>query len=413
MRVSRIKLLGFLTVLAVTAAACGGQAAQEQQEQSDGVLAFGNLLPETGDLAFLGPPMIAGVNLAVQDINEAGGVLGKDVTVAPGDSGDNSTDIANQTVDRHLAAGVDAILGAAASGVSLTVIDKVTGAGKIMFSPANTSKQFTDYPDDGLYFRTAPSDVLQGRVLGELVASDGNATAVVMSRDDSYGNGLREDTVTAFRASGGEVLASFAYEPNAQNYDAEVQKVVAANPDAVVIVGFDESARILATMIEQGVGPDAKNIYGADGNMAAELPGRVNPQNPGVLAGMKGTAPGAVNEAFFTRLREFQPDLRDTLYAAESYDAVIITTLAAAVAGTDAPRAVAAQINGVTKDGQKCTSFADCMRLVEAGEDIDYDGQSGPLEFTDPGEPGAGDYRIMEYQPDGSLLIIATREARL
>lgn len=411
MRASKIKLLGLVAVLAMTAAACGGQAAQEQ---GDSVLAFGNLLPETGDLSYLGPPMIAGVNLAVQEINEAGGVLGKDVTVTLGDSGDNSTDIANQTVDRHLAAGVDAIIGAAASGVSLTVIDKITGAGKIMFSPANTSKRFTDYPDNGLYFRTAPSDILQGRVLGELVASDGSATAVVMSRDDSYGNGLREDTATAFRASGGEVLADFAYEPNAQNYDAEVQRVVAANPDAVVVVGFDESARILATMVEQGAGPSAKKIYGVDGNMAADLPRQVNPQTPGVLAGMKGTAPQpAENEAFFTRLREFQPGLTDTLYAAESYDSVVITALAAAIAGTDAPRAVAAEINGVTRDGEKCTSFADCMALIEAGENIDYDGQSGPLEFTDAGEPGAGNYAIMEYQPDGSLPTVDNKEARL
>lgn len=410
MRIGRITLLSFLAMLAITASACGRQTTRAQ---SDGVLAFGGLLPETGDLSYLGPPMITGVNLAVQDINAAGGVLGKDVTAAPGDSGDNSTDIANQTVDRHLTAGVDIIVGAGASGVSLTVIDKITGAGKIMFSPANTAKRFTDYPDNGLYFRTAPSDVLQGRVLGELVASEGNTTAVVISRDDSYGNGLREDTATAFRASGGEVVADFAYEPNAQNYDAEVQRVVAANPDAIVIVGFDETARILATMIEQGVGPATKNIYGVDGNMAADLPAQVNPQNLGVLTGMKGTAPGAINEAFFARLREAKPDLADTLYAAESYDAVIITALAAAIAKTDAPGEVAAQINGVTRDGEKCTTFADCMALVEAGEDIDYDGQSGPLEFTDPGEPGAGDYRIMEYQPDGSLPIIGTREARL
>ena len=112
----------------------------------------------------------------IKEINDAGGVLGADVEYSPGDSGDTNTDIANQTTDRHLADGVDAIVGAASSGVSFTVIDKITGANVIQFSPANTSPDFTDYDDNGLYFRTAPSDVLQGRVLSDLIVADGNAT---------------------------------------------------------------------------------------------------------------------------------------------------------------------------------------------------------------------------------------------
>ena len=132
---------------------------------ADGVLKVGTILPETGDLAFLGPPEFAGAQLAINEINDAGGVLGADVEYSPGDSGDTNTDIANQTTDRLLSEGVDVIVGAASSGVSFTVIDKITGANVIQFSPANTSPDFTDYDDNGLYFRTAPSDVLQGRVL--------------------------------------------------------------------------------------------------------------------------------------------------------------------------------------------------------------------------------------------------------
>jgi ABC-type branched-subunit amino acid transport system substrate-binding protein len=79
------------------------------------------------------------------------------VQLSTGDSGDTSTDIANQTVDRLLGENVDAIIGAASSGVSLTVIDKITSAGVVQFSPANTSPTFSDYDDKGLYFRNAPS----------------------------------------------------------------------------------------------------------------------------------------------------------------------------------------------------------------------------------------------------------------
>ncbi len=137
------------------------------------------MLPETGNLAFLGPPEFAGAQLAVNDINAAGGVLGQDVTLDQGDSGDTSTDIANQTVDRQLAAGADVFVGAASSGVSFTFIDKLVENCKIHFSPANTSPDFTTYDDDDLYFRTAPSDVLQGRVLADLMIEEGVTNADV------------------------------------------------------------------------------------------------------------------------------------------------------------------------------------------------------------------------------------------
>jgi branched-chain amino acid transport system substrate-binding protein len=378
-------------------------------------LSFGTLLPETGSLAFLGPPEFAGVDLALQDIQEGGGIPGMQVILDQAnrrDSGDTSTDIATQSADAMLANNVDVIVGAASSGVTLTVIDRITGAGVIQFSPANTSAAFTTYPDNGLYFRTAPPDDLQGRVLGELVAEDGNASAVVMSLDDAYGNGLREATAAAFEASGGTVADSFAYDPQAANFDAEVQQVAQANPDAIVVVGFDESARILQGLIAQGLGPQQKAIYGADGNMSSTLPAQVDPANPGVLAGMKGTAPlPSQNQAFLDRLRAFRPELTDVLYAAESYDAVIITALAAAIAGTDAPADVAAEINGVTQGGEKCTEFAACMELLNADADVDYDGASGPGEFVEAGEPGAGNYGIMEFQPDGSLPTIRNVEA--
>lgn len=237
----------------------------------DGVLKLGTLLPETGTLAFLGPPMIAGVQLAVDEINEAGGVLGQPVQVVTGDSGDTSTNIATQTTNRELGENVDAIIGAASSSVSLTVIDQITGAGVTMFSPANTSKAFSTYEDEGLYFRTAPSDILQGQVLGEVIVDDGASTVAILNLDDDYGNGLAEDLQSSLEEAGAEVVLSQAYDPQATEFNAEVQDVVAQDPDAVVVIGFEESSRVITTMVEQGVGPGDKAVYGTDGNMGNAL----------------------------------------------------------------------------------------------------------------------------------------------
>jgi ABC-type branched-subunit amino acid transport system substrate-binding protein len=222
-----------------------------------GPLVIGTLLPLTGNLAFLGPPEVAGARLAVNDINAAGGVLGQPVQLIEGDSGDASTDTATQTVDRLLQGGVNAIIGAASSGVSLTVIDRITGAGVVQFSPANTSDQFTDYNDNGLYFRTAPPDTLQARALSDLIINDGNNTVGIMALNDPYGTGLMENTRQNLIAAGlaEDSIQTLTYDPQAANYDAEIQQMVDFNPDAVVVIGFEESARIIEGLNSQGIGP--------------------------------------------------------------------------------------------------------------------------------------------------------------
>jgi ABC-type branched-subunit amino acid transport system substrate-binding protein len=222
-----------------------------------GPLVIGTLLPLTGNLAFLGPPEVAGATLAVQDINAAGGALGQPVQLVEGDSGDASTDTATQTVDRLLQSGVNAVIGAASSGVSLTVIDAITQAGVMQISPANTSDQFTTYNDNGLYFRTAPPDTLQARALADLIIEDGNNTVGILALNDPYGTGLAENTTENLVEAGlsEDDIVSITYDPQAANFDSEVQEMVDFNPDAIVVIGFEESSRIIQGLNSNGVGP--------------------------------------------------------------------------------------------------------------------------------------------------------------
>jgi ABC-type branched-subunit amino acid transport system substrate-binding protein len=237
----------------------------------DGELKIGSILPQTGSLAFLGPPEFAGFDLAIADINAAGGALGKPVVGIKGDSGDTTTDTASKTVDAQLSQNVDAIIGAASSGVSLTVIDKITAAGVVQFSPANTSKRLSTYDDKGLYFRAAPSDILQGAVLADVIAGDGASKVAIIARNDAYGTGLAEDLKKSLEAAGVEVVIEKIYDEKATAFDAEVDAIKAAGPDAIAIIGFDETSKILATMVEKGVGPQDVKVYGCDGNMGNAL----------------------------------------------------------------------------------------------------------------------------------------------
>ncbi|MGH3874041.1 MAG: caspase, EACC1-associated type [Pseudonocardiaceae bacterium] len=381
-------------------------ACSPSAKPADGVLSLGTLLPKTGAFVYTGPALDAGVRLAMKDIIDAGGIPGMAVKLDDAnqrDEGNPSGGTAGQSADALLAGEVDTIIGPATSAAALTVIDQITCAGVIMFSPTNASQVFTTYPDHGLYFRSGPSNVYEGSVLGKLVVTDGNSTVVVMSRDDVASDDLRKVTVETILESGVQVLDSFHYDPDALDRDKDIQRVKVENPDAIVVIGFTESAHILAKMIEEGIGPKSKRVYGSSANMTNTLAGQVSPRDPGVLVGMRGTSPGAGDEAFANQLRKANPGLRDLDYAAYAYDAVMITALAAAVAGTDEPATVAREINGVTKAGEKCLSFAACMTLVKERKDIDYDGPSGPLEFSDPGEPSSITYVISEIQADGTV----------
>ncbi len=410
-RPSNFARLGALVLVSSLAlAGCGDDGDENDDPQTgdenttsapapkgDGTLTFGTLLPATGDLAFLGPPEFAGVTLAVKDINAAGGVLGKPVKQIKGDSGDGTPDIAGSQVDKLLAAKSDVIVGAASSGVSITVIDKITGAGVVQFSPANTAAGFdTDEIDPNrLYFRTAPSDYLQGEVLANQIIKDGHDNVAIMGRQDFYGEGLAERTRDVLEEKGATVSEFILYNKDATTFTAEINKLAAAKPKAIVLVSFAETITMIPQLIAKGLGPDDVQLYFVDGNLSNY------PEEDFDLTGVKGTAPTSAtpDEEFEAILNKTPPMKRtDALtYGPESYDAVIISALAAIAAGDDSGEAVGANIVDVTREGTKCTTFQECADLLADGEDIDYDGKSGEVDMTDSGSLSAGTYGIYEY----------------
>ena len=367
-------------------------------------LRVGTALPETGPLAFLGPPMIQAVNLAICDINAAEGVNGALVSLSPGDSA-TDPDIANATVDRLLGSeNVDAIVGAASSGTSSAIIDKITGAPAVQCSPSNTAAGLGVEGDGGFYFRTAPSDDLQAPTLANLILNDGFANVALVSRADEYGVGFNDFFIPAFEEGGGTVVYSDPFAPEAQTFDDVVADVVASGPDAVVVIAFEEGIQIIQTMVEQGVGPDVIQIYITDGMATGELGVLIDPDNPNIAEGIKGTQPSAApasGAAFFPdAFAAYAPGV-DAIFSSQAYDCAILIALGAEASGSNEPADIAAAIVEVTRGGEKCSTFAECKELIASGADIDYDGAAGPLEFLDAGEPGAATYDIYLYDADG------------
>ena len=381
-------------VLSGCAATDGGSAGGEL------ALKIGTALPQTGNLAFLGPPEEAGVALAIKEINEAD--KGIQVEVVWGDSGDTDNKAYETEIPRLLNAGVKAILGAASSGTSLQFIDQVVGAGVIQFSPANTSAALTTYDDKGLYFRTAPSDVLQGEVLGNLIAADGHEKIAMIVLNDSYGTGLASFTTEAFEAAGGEVLAAPTFNTGDTNFSAQVSEVLATSPDAIVLITFEEVRTIIPQLVSQF---PADKLYFVDGNLANFS----EDFEPGTLTGAKGTLPGLDIEtipAFLESMNanwvaEGNPDLAGVYsYGPESYDAVVLLALAALAAGSVEGVDMAGklqEVSGGSGGGTKCTSFAECADIINGGGVADYDGVSGPITFDENGDPTEASIGVYVY----------------
>ncbi|MFI6497654.1 ABC transporter substrate-binding protein [Nonomuraea typhae] len=402
-------------VSALALAACGGtgtdragapaggspSATGPSAAQGDGTLSLGTVLPQTGSLSYLGPPMFAGVDLAVKEINAAGGVLGKQISVAHTDSGDTTTQIAAQSSDSLLAKKVDAIVGAAASSVSLTILDKITGSGTLMFSPSATGIELTNAKDDGLFWRTAPPDVLQGRVLGDLAVSQGDDTVAIVAMQDAYGSGLADSTEKAVLAGGGEVVEKILYDPKAADFSADVAKVKAKNPKGIVLIGFAETSKLVQELVKQGLSSDKHHWYMVDGNLSntnyLKFP-------KGTMKGVKGTLPGSEAPGpFQKRLLAVNPKLDVFSYGPEAYDAVNLIALAAELAKSDAGTAIAGKLAEVSKGGEKCSDFKTCAELLRAGKDVDYDGVSGPVEFNDAGDPATATIGIYQFGEDNTF----------
>jgi ABC-type branched-subunit amino acid transport system substrate-binding protein len=400
-----------VSALLLTACATGAPAPAETEEpaetgdaleiesgERDLTLKVGTILPQSGTLAFLGPPEEAGVALAAQEINEAD--MGLNIEVVYRDSGDTTTDIATVSVTDLLSQDVSAIIGAASSGVSFTVIDQITAAGVVQFSPANTSPDFTDYEDNGLYFRTAPSDLLQGEVLGNLIAEDGASTLGLLVLNDPYGTGLATATKEAFEAAGGEVVAEELFNTGDSNFDAQLSAINAANPDAVAVITFDEAKIVVPALVGSGYPGD--QLYFVDGNLADYSADFA----PGLIAGSKGTLPGPkLEDDFRERLLEVDATLADFSYGPESYDATMLIALAAYAANSTEGADIAEylrQVSGGSGDGEKISTFSDAAGLLTEGQQIDWDGPSGPIGLDENGDPTEATIGIYEYGDDNT-----------
>ncbi|MFB6283699.1 MAG: ABC transporter substrate-binding protein [Halobacteria archaeon] len=354
----------------------------------DGDVTLGAILPMSGGMKAYGPGIKTGIEMAVEDVNNGGGMNGKKVSVEYKDSGtdaDKGLKAFNSLVSEE---GIPGFVGAGSSGVS-SELAKKAGEEKVMeVSPASTSPVLENmgYNGDVKYFgRTAPNDGLQGLVMSQVLNKRkfiGAAKAGFIYVDNPYGKGLAEEASQTFV---GETTSMTGYDPKTVNHDEVVKKTLEGNPDAVVIVAYPENGRKFI---------DSSAMEGYDGGLvlSESMNSDSNFLNPlgSKLDGSYMVSPDPKKTRGSKKFRERVEGGEVSLFSEASYDALVLMAMAAEKAGENTGTGIAKNIKSVSRPpGEKITvgEYGKARRLIRDEKEVNYQGASGAVDLDDNIEP--------------------------
>jgi len=375
----------------------------------DGLLSIGVLLPTADPL--IGEPTVDAAQLAVERINDAGGVLDRRVRIVVADEGSTNAS-ASAGLRTLLDTDVDAIIGPGSSVTTLGILDDIVSEGVLACSPTASAIGLDDFPDDGLFFRTIASDSLQARAIADAAGRTGAQRAAIAFVDDAYGRGLAASVEDALDGGPIDVIDRVPFTGRDDDLDDEAERILdAAAPVAIVLAGADDGLRMLESLDDH----DTSGIASVFVNDALR-----NPAAPERVAGL--------DETFRTRVVGLGPQAEpiddgspppttdDTgasgelsgPFAAQAYDCVNLIALAAERAESDVPIDIAAQIPAVSTSGSSCRSFAECIDATDAGLEIDYDGPLGIVEIGRDGRPTRALFDRFVFDDEGRDVTVET-----
>jgi len=396
--------VAFGTACAVITAACSGSSAPTRavphrpppttrpNPAADGHLALGALEPTTGPVSAVAPAFTIPVQLAVDEMNLAGGVRGQPVTLTVADDGSAvATGRAALTTlvrDHH----VDAVIGPSSSEVAAALMPELVTDRVVMCSGSNTSGALSTIDSGGYYFRTAPPDRLQAVALARLVAANHQRRPFVLAPADGVDVRFRDQVVTALRAAG---MRPTVARPAAWRTDAALTAALTrAQADGIVLLGVPSSiAPVLRTLVAIGKGPQQIPTYGNDSLESADLGAAVDAARGYVVTGLRGTtpagAPGGIDHPFTARMAATGTD---PFFSASAYDCAILVGLAAIAGGADDADAIRTHLPAILRGARDCSTFADCAARLRRRETIHYRGAFSRFDRWQRFEPGSGTY---------------------
>jgi branched-chain amino acid transport system substrate-binding protein len=355
----------------------------------------------TGPIESLTGPMAAGAEMAMKEASDSGKFMGGSTVVGVRADSTCAVDTAAGTAaaERLITAeGVKGIIGGDCSGITGAVLQNVARPnGMVMISPSATSPALTTAEDDGLFFRTAPSDAREGEVMADIMTEKGVKSIALTYTNNDYGKGLAEAIANAFVAKGGTVTINAAHEDGKADYSAEVAALASAGGDLLVVAGYlDQGGKgIIQASLDSG----AFSTFGLPGGMVGDsLPAAIGPALDGSYGQVAQS--DSAGAAILTEMAKAATPPFDATspYTMESYDAAALIILAMQAANSTDPKVYKDKVLEVANgpaDGSGVKilpgEIGKGLELLAEGKAIDYDGASG-VTLIGPGE-SAGRYK--------------------
>ena len=392
----QIKKTLTLAVAATTLVAAAPALAQ------DSGATIGFLGGFTGPIESLTPPIFAGAELVVKEINEQGGILGGELTLISADGACDAT--AAAAADRLINTdNVTAIVGGLCTGETIGGFNGSGLSGNVVFvSPASSAPALTTLDDNDLVYRTTPSDALQGEKMAAMLLAKGINDIAITYVNNDYGKGFADSLSAAYTAGGGTVTANLAHEEGKADYRAELGNLVASQNLVILAYANASGNTVLRQAVESG---NFTTYVGGDGMVGDDLLNGIDAAAvEGLIATRAGAPTGEATQVYETLANDAGIEANAT-YAPQSYDAAFLLALAIEKNGSTEREGLSAALRDVASaPGEKILpgEWEKAKELIAAGTDIDYDGAGGPLDFNEAGDV---DGIIVELAVEGGKFV--------
>ena len=359
---------------------------------SDGVFRLGLLIPQTGSVDGSGKSLTQVATNAIDIVNAAGGILGRDIELVVRDEGSDSATALTAVDDFISEFRIDALIGPMSSSIALSVLPRLVENKIGSCSPTATAVSLASFPDNELFVRTTPSDILASEAMSQLIGQTGVVETLVAYPDDPFGRAFAAEIRRSLAVQGIAIVNEVAYDTDSSD-DTPVAEELTANPNSVItLIGDSESGgRLLNSLLDT---KSANKIIVNDALSQVDLSSNTN-----INSDMRKGIVGVAVDAF----AGIDADNNDLLppFAAAVVDCVNLIALAAIVSESDIAEEFMAQVPAVSRGGSGCNLFEECLALLQQSLNIDYNGVTGLLDLDPNGDPSRAQFVTFGFNDQG------------
>jgi branched-chain amino acid transport system substrate-binding protein len=359
---------------------------------SDGVFRLGLLIPQTGSVDGNGESLTQVATDAIDIVNAAGGILGRDIELVVRDEGSDSATALTAVDDLINESRIDALIGPMSSSIALSVLPRLVENKIGSCSPTATAVSLASFPDNELFVRTTPSDILASEAMAQLIGQTGVVETLVAYPDDPFGRAFAAEIRRSLAVQGIAIVNEVAYDTDSSDY-TPVAEELTANPNSVVtLIGDSESGgRLLNSLLDT---KSANKIIVNDALSQVDISGNTN-----IDSDMRQSIVGVAVDAFAGTDADNNALLPP--FAAAVVDCVNLIALAAIVSASDIAEEFMSQVPAVSRGGSGCNLFEECLALLQQSLNIDYNGVTGLLDLDPNGDPSRAQFVTFGFNDQG------------